>query len=146
MHILKLQDFFQGTVIGDGVIYGITRNIVKTFHVKMNCKWNENYGEFDESFIFSDGQESKRLWRIRIINESEFEGYADDVVGIAKGMQNSNYANLKYKLKIPYGKGSLVLTMDDWMHLIADNVIINRTSMKKFGIKVGELVIFLRRS
>lgn len=146
MHILKLQEFFKGTVIGDGVIYGVAGDIIKTFHVEMNCSWNNSEGVFDESFIFSDGEESKRIWRIKLNNESEFEGEADDVIGVARGVQNSNYVNLKYKLKIPYSNSSIVLTMDDWMHLIAENVIINRTAMKKFGLKVGELIIFLRRA
>jgi len=38
------------------------------------------------------------------------------------------------------------VTMDDWMFLLDDKVMMNRTTMSKFGFRVGELSIaFVKR-
>jgi hypothetical protein len=35
--------------------------------------------------------------------------------------------------------------MDDWMYLVEENIILNRTSMRKFGFKVGEIVLVMKK-
>ena len=42
-------------------------------------------------------------------------------------------------------KEALRLAFDDWMWRQDDNVIINRASVSKFGITVGEVLIFFQR-
>ena len=37
------------------------------------------------------------------------------------------------------------LNMDDWMYLVDDDTIINRTSMNKFGLEVGEIVLIMKK-
>ncbi|MCP4825901.1 MAG: DUF3833 domain-containing protein, partial [Shimia sp.] len=40
--------------------------------------------------------------------------------------------------------GGHVLDVTDWMYHTGDGVIINRSQMRKFGIKVAELVATMR--
>ncbi|PZP53289.1 MAG: DUF3833 domain-containing protein, partial [Micavibrio aeruginosavorus] len=37
------------------------------------------------------------------------------------------------------------LSFDDWMYLMTDNLVINRSTMKKFGINVGEITISIQK-
>lgn len=37
------------------------------------------------------------------------------------------------------------IDFDDWMFLQADSVLINKTTMSKFGINVGEVIIVFRK-
>lgn len=142
---MDLKNFFNGSVIGDGAIYNFFGMIIKTFHVEIKCTWKKNEGTFKEYFTFSDGKTDERTWTINFTSIKKFKGTAHDVIGVASGFQKDDHVNLKYKLAVPYNESTIVLCMDDWMHLIAKDVILNRTSMKKFGIKVGELIIFLRK-
>jgi hypothetical protein len=51
-----------------------------------------------------------------------------------------------YVLNAKRASGEMItLTMDDWMYLLEDNVLINRTKMKKYGLNVGELVITFKK-
>jgi hypothetical protein len=35
--------------------------------------------------------------------------------------------------------------MDDWMHLVDGEVLLNRTAMRKFGIHLGDVTLSFRR-
>ena len=72
-------------------------------------------------------------------------GRAGDVIGEALGTQQGNAVNLTYTLQIPYGNRTLNLAMDDWMYLVQDGVVLNRTVMKKWGLKVGELALVMKK-
>jgi hypothetical protein len=48
-------------------------------------------------------------------------------------------------LRIPYGDGTLDLTIDDRMYLVRPDVLINESKMKKFGFGVGEILLVIRR-
>jgi hypothetical protein len=38
-----------------------------------------------------------------------------------------------------------VVYFDDWMYLMDDDTLINRSSMSKFGIELGQVTLFFRR-
>ncbi|MFX5709774.1 DUF3833 family protein, partial [Acinetobacter baumannii] len=35
--------------------------------------------------------------------------------------------------------------MDDWMYQMDERTLINRTSMSKFGVEVGQVTLFFRK-
>jgi len=35
--------------------------------------------------------------------------------------------------------------MDDWMYQMDERTLINRTSMRKFGVEVGQVTLFFRK-
>jgi hypothetical protein len=52
---------------------------------------------------------------------------------------------LDYVLRIPYGDDTLDLRIDDRMYLVSPDVLINESSMTKFGVNVGEILLVIRR-
>jgi Protein of unknown function (DUF3833) len=48
-------------------------------------------------------------------------------------------------LAVPVDGSTYNMTMDDWMYMIDDSTISNRTNMSKFGFTVAELTIFFRK-
>lgn len=79
------------------------------------------------------------------IDEHTYEGTAGDVIGTAKGKQYGSALNWSYVLRVPVGSSTSDLTFDDWMFLGPQGTLINRAVMKKYGIKVGELVLAFER-
>ena len=63
----------------------------------------------------------------------------------AEGEQRGNAARMTYRLRIPRGEGEIVVSMEDWLYLMQDGTLINRTKMRKFGLPVGELVVAFRK-
>jgi hypothetical protein len=37
------------------------------------------------------------------------------------------------------------VTLDDWMYLLDDNILVNKSTIKKFGITFGKLTIFFQK-
>lgn len=141
----NMKKFFSGKVEGWGILFDIFGRQKRNFYVSIEGKWSKNQGSLDEKFTFDDGEESTRKWEVEYKDNQAIKASASDVIGIAEGREADNTLNLKYILEIPYKGKKLRLDMDDWMYLTKGDAIINRTSMKKFGIKVGELVLCMRK-
>jgi Protein of unknown function (DUF3833) len=145
-HKIDLRHFFQGNIEGWGGIFDFTGKQTRSFYVKIKGTWQENKGRLEERFDFDDGEVTERIWDISFVDGKIFTASAHDVTGLAKGKQNGNAVNMSYTLNVPYNNSTLALKMDDWMYLVAEDVILNRTSMKKFGFKVAEVVLFMKKS
>ena len=60
-------------------------------------------------------------------------------------MQQGNAFNLKYVLALPVGARTWNMDMDDWMWAIDGETVLNRTTMSKFGVRVGEVTLAFRK-
>ncbi|MEK9662693.1 MAG: DUF3833 family protein, partial [Alphaproteobacteria bacterium] len=79
---------------------------------------------------------------VRRLDEHTYEGRAGDVIGTATGRSFGNALNWRYTLALPIGGRTWHVRFDDWMLLQPDGVLINRADMTKFGIRLGEIVLF----
>ncbi len=112
--------------------------------VEIDCKWNGSEGTLDESFRWSDGKTERRVWRIRK-DGGRYVGTAGDVVGEAEGRAAGNALQWRYTLRLPDDLGGHEMSMDDWMWLIDERTLANRTTMRKFGLAFAEISIFFRK-
>ena len=142
---MSIKDYLNGNLEADGVLFDYAGRQDRRFHVDMVGSWNGDQGTLQESFLFDDGQTQKRTWNIQMIDQNHFKATAADVVGEAKGSQNGNTLNMHYTLRIPRGSSSIDIVMDDWIYLIDEHTAVNKTTMHKFGFKVGELMIVFRK-
>jgi len=143
---LDLREYLNGPLEAWGVVYDYSGKADLEFYVTMTGTWKGNTGTLEEHFVYSDGRKDTRTWTIIFSDDHHFTGTAHDVVGEAKGTQHGNAVNLKYVLDAKRSGGeTITLTMDDWMYLMSDKILINRTRMKKFGLTVGELVITFKK-
>lgn len=142
---IDMREFFNGEIEGWGALFDIWGNQTRSFYVHINGSWDGNKGVLDEKFDFDDGEKQTRKWDVYFENESVFKAKALDIIGDATGIQKGNAVNLNYILEVPYKNSTINLSMDDWMYKIQDNAVVNKTSMKKFGIKVGELVLIMKK-
>ena len=47
----------------------------------------------------------------------------------------------RYTLALPVDGRVVEVQMDDWMYLMSDRVMLNKASMSKFGVKLGEVTL-----
>jgi Protein of unknown function (DUF3833) len=143
--IFDLKSYFNGMVDGWGIFTDRSGKVVRRFIVTMNCSWNGEDGILDEDFVYSDGKKEKRIWRMKRMAGSDgimrYEGRADDVVGIGTGEQRGNAFRWGYTLALPVDGKVYEVQFDDWMYQMDNKVVINKATMSKFGITLGELVV-----
>ena len=143
---LDLQQYFNGTLDAYGVFTDRSGAVVKRFTVVMVCHWEGNEGTLDEAFSYSDGSKQKRVWHLTRLPDGRYTGYAGDVLGTALGESRGNTFHWNYTLNLPVDGSVYEMQFDDWMYLVNDRVMLNKASMRKFGIPLGEVTLsFFKR-
>jgi hypothetical protein len=142
---LDLREYFNGTVDAWGIVQDRSGKVIKRMTVEMTCTWNGDAGTFDERFTYADGTKETRVWTVRKDGD-RYTGTAADVVGEATGEASGNALRWNYVLDAKREDGGTIhLDMDDWMWLVDETTLVNRTTFSKFGIKFGEVSIFFRK-
>ncbi len=119
--------------------------VIKRFHVDINSYREGDRLILDERFVYSDGTTQRRVWTLTPDGEDRWLGTADDVIGTAVGELAGNALRWRYELNLPVDDTSYVVTFDDWMYLMDEDTLINRSSMLKFGVELGQVTLFFRR-
>ena len=137
------EEFFNGDLTAFGIVKNRGGKVIRTFNADIKAYWSGNTGTLEEDFIFDDGEKQRRVWTLKRQEEGHYIGTAGDVIGDAQGSVAGNSMFLKYVLDVPYGDGSIELTIDDRMYLLQTHILINESQMTKFGLRVGEIVLVI---
>ena len=139
--VLDLRSYFNGKLTAYGLFTDRAGTVIKRFTVLMVCSWTGNEGVLDESFSYSDGTTQKRIWRLTQLPDGRYTGRADDVVGEASGQTRGNAFHWNYTLSLPVEGKVYEVQFDDWMYLMTDTVMLNKATMSKFGLRLGEVTL-----
>jgi hypothetical protein len=138
---LVLEQYFSGKLDAWGMFQGRDGEVQKRFHVAIDASWQGDTGVLDEHFTWSDGTTSRRVWTLRRQPDGRYLGTADDVVGEAIGEVAGNALRWRYVLALPVDGKVYHVDFDDWMFLIDDKVMLNRSRMSKWGFYLGEVTL-----
>lgn len=141
---LNLRERLCGDMICEGVIYGPLGRVTSRFVADFDASWEGDIGFVTERFTYDDGSTQQREWHLKLGADNSIEATAPDVVGTGRGRQAGHAVQLRYRIRLPEDAGGHVLSTVDWMYLLPNGSIINRSQFRKFGIKVAELVATIR--
>ncbi|MEM7472788.1 MAG: DUF3833 domain-containing protein [Pseudomonadota bacterium] len=142
---LNLREHLNGPLLCEGVIYGPTGRVSSRFTADMNVTWDGNVGTMTERFYYDSGSVQDRCWTLTLGNDGSVKATAPDVIGDGRGEAKGSALQLLYKIKLAEDAGGHVLDAVDWMYLVENGTIMNRSQFRKFGIKVAELVATMRK-
>ncbi|HQT30732.1 MAG TPA: DUF3833 domain-containing protein [Thiobacillus sp.] len=142
---LDLATYFNGPLTAWGYFADRSGEVKRRFTVKMTGEWRGNEGVLTEDFVWSDGEKSQRVWRISKLDTHRYVGRANDVKGDALGTAYGNALQWKYTLLLPVDGKTYEVQFDDWMYQMNDTTMLNKSEMRKFGFKLGEIVISFRK-
>jgi hypothetical protein len=139
--VLDLREYFDGTLDAHGIFQDRSGAVVKRFTVVIDARWQGDVGTLDERFTYSDGTTQRRVWTITHLGEGRYSGRADDVVGEARGEAAGNALRWRYVLALPVDGKVYNVDFDDWMFLMDQRVMLNRSLMSKWGFRLGEVTL-----
>lgn len=142
---LSAEQFFNGYLTAHGVVKDRAGKVIRYFNADIQASWEGGVGTLDEQFVFDDGEQQQRIWTLRPYGEGQYIATAGDVVGEGIAEVSGNSMFLKYILRIPYKGDSLDLSIDDRMYLVSDTVLVNESTMSKFGIEVGRILLVIEK-
>ena len=146
---LDLFEFFAGETIAYGIFEDRFGNLKRQFRVNINGKIDNQILTLDEDFLYDDGEQAKRIWKIekKIDNNQKiiYEGQADDVEGKASGSISGNALNWSYDIYLNIKGSDIKVHFNDWIYKQSEDLAINRAYVSKFGINIGSVtLVFLR--
>ena len=142
---LVIEDYFLGRTKAWGIFQDRFGTLRRQFEVTIEGSIEGETLVLVEDFLYDDGEEEQRIWRIDRTGPHRYEGRADDVVGVAKGEAYGNALNWTYRFNLKVGDSTWEVTFDDWLFLQSDGVLINRAAVTKFGILLGEVTLFFQK-
>ncbi|MBR3369092.1 MAG: DUF3833 domain-containing protein [Rhodobacteraceae bacterium] len=142
---MDIRHHLSGPLRCEGVIYGPLGRVTSRFTANMEGRWDGNRGVLSEHFTYDSGTRQDREWRLTLGNDGAIKAEADDLTGTGQGQQDGAAVCLTYTIRLPDSAGGHALQVTDWMYLVDDKTIINRSQFRKFGFKVAELVATMRK-
>jgi len=142
---LELKEYFTGPIKAWGIVQDRKGHVKRRFDVTMNGTWEGDIGTLVENFEYYDGEKQERIWTIKKIADQKYEGTASDILDKAQGTTEGTAMRWAYQMNLDVGGNTYKITFDDWMFLMNDGVLINRSYLKKFGITVAELTLFMQK-
>lgn len=142
--VFSLKKHLNGEILSEGLIYGPNGKMSNSFVARMVGEWDGNTGTLAEYFTYSNGKQMTRKWYLTLGTGNTFIATADDIVGEGKGEISGSTVKLTYRIILPEDAGGHTLDVTDWMYLTENGAIMNRSEMRKFGIRVAELVATMR--
>ncbi|WP_394212973.1 DUF3833 domain-containing protein [Psychrobacter piscatorii] len=143
---LDMHEFFSGQIEGWGMFQGRNGEVKKRFYVDIDATHEgDDVIVLNEKFSWADGSKSQRIWRLTEQSDGRWIGTAGDVVGEATGDVVGNTLHWDYVLNLPVEDKTYKVNFDDWMYLINDDVMLNRSVMTKFGVELGSVTLSIHR-
>jgi hypothetical protein len=146
---LNIENYFEGDTYAWGVFQDRFGKVRRQFTVDIKGTWDEEAQELKlvEDFLYNDGQTEQRIWVIQKTGENTYTGMADGVIGVATGETAGNAFNFKYDFNLPVEGKIWKVSFDDWMYLNPDEkTLFNKATIKRFGIRLGDVYIFFRKN
>ena len=145
---LDLFSFFKGKTIAYGIFEDRFGNLKRQFRVNITGKIENNTLTLDEDFLYDDGEQANRIWKIKKITDKNkvlYQGQADDIEGKASGSISGNTLNWSYDIYLNIKGSNIKVHFNDWIYKQSEDLAINRAYVSKFGINIGSVtLVFLR--
>ena len=145
---LDLFSFFKGKTVAYGIFEDRFGNLKRQFRVNITGKIENNTLTLDEDFLYDDGEQANRIWKIKKITDKNkviYQGQADDIEGKASGSISGNTLNWSYDIYLNIKGSNIKVHFNDWIYKQSEDLAINRAYVSKFGINIGSVtLVFLR--
>lgn len=143
---LSLEQFFEGDVKAWGIVQNRAGDVVQRFTVTIKGRLEGDTLILDETFDYEVGEGPlQRTWRITPTGNGSYEGRAGDILGVATGTSYGNAFNFQYEMDLPVDDTTYKVAFDDWFWAMGDGTLMNRSYVKKFGLVMAEVTIFMQQ-
>ena len=142
---LNFFEFFTGKVEAKGhLIQYYPKKKVKNLLITFEGKVTKNKLLIKE-YYSENNVNINRSWLFDKIDENNYIGTEQSVVGEVKVNSKDNYLNMNYIFKIVFWNFNLNIKIIDDMYLINKKEIINSTLVSKYNIKLAQSLLLYKK-
>jgi hypothetical protein len=143
--LFELTAFLEGRTRAWGVFEDRYGRVRRRVAVEMHGRWQDDTFVLDERFEYDGDAVETRTWRIVPIGAGRFRATCPDCVGDAMGECTTDGVRMSYRFRLKLESREIVVTFDDRLYRVSDTMAVNRATMSKWGVKLGELSLFFQR-
>jgi hypothetical protein len=142
----ELTRFLEGRTRAWGVFEDRFGRVRRRLSVEMDGRWDGDTFVLDEAFVYDTGAREERTWHIIPSGDGRFTATCPDCIGTATGQSDENSIHMRYRFRLKLETRELSVEFDDRIYRMGDTIAINRATMRKWGVKLGELSLFFQRN
>ncbi len=136
---LACDRFFEGHLESWGVFEtraGAPTGVVTT---RIDGRRDGDRVAMDQSLVFPDGRRQDRAFVIRRLDDHHYQATSAEIVGIATAEGYGNACRWAYELRLEPGARFRTVWLEQWMYLLPDQTLLNRTRISKFGVTLASV-------
>jgi hypothetical protein len=141
-----LLTYFEGRTLASGVFEGRSGQIKRRFTVELMGRPEGSNLALEEYFQFDDGERQERIWTLTRGDGQSFTGTCADAVSEARGGFEQGRAVLHSSLRLKVGNWQVAMHFDDVFYDTGDGTVLNRSTVSKWGVQLGQVLILFRKS
>jgi hypothetical protein len=143
--LFELTEFLEGHTRAWGVFEDRFGRVRRRLTVDMHGRWQDGTFVLDERFAYDGDAVETRTWRVVGLGAGRFRATCADCVGEAIGECDRESVRMSYRFRLNLEGREIVVTFDDRLYRVDDRIAVNRATMSKWGVKLGELSLFFHR-
>jgi hypothetical protein len=141
----ELTTFLDGHTSAWGIFEDRFGRLRRRFSVDMHGRWESGVFILEESFVYETGEREERTWRVVPSGEGRFTATCPDCIGSLTGECDVQSIRMTYKFRLKLEARHLSVDLDDRIYRMGDGIAVNRATIRKWGVKLGELSLFFMR-
>jgi hypothetical protein len=138
---IEITTFFAGTTVANGVFEDRSGRPRRRFSAQLFGQWEGSTFVLDETLSYDDGMVERRVWRIKSGQKGSFSATCAECVGQADGRHSTDGWRMRYQFRLGLARRSLTVAIDDRVYLTGPFTAINRATVCKFGVRLGDILI-----
>ena len=140
-----LLSWLEGRTHARGVFEDRRGRVRRRFTIEMDGRAEGNTLRLHERFLFDDGERQERTWVLTRGPGGTFSGRAEDSVSAARGRFEEGVAYLESQLRLKIGSRRIAMNFDDAFYESGPGLVLNRSTISKWGIRLGQILIQIRK-
>jgi hypothetical protein len=141
-----LLSYFEVRTLASGVFEGRGGQLKRRFTVDMMGRAEGSTLVLEEHFLFDNGERQERTWTLTRGDGQSFTGTCEDAVSEAHGRFEQGRAYLDSELRLKVGNRLIGMHFEDVFYDAGEGAVLNRSTVSKWGIRVGQVLILFRKA
>lgn len=141
-----LLSYFEGKTVASGVFEGRGGHPKRRFTVELTGRAEGSTLVLQERFLFDDGERQDRTWTLVRGDGQVFTGHCEDSVSKAQGSFEQGRAYLSSELRLKVGSRLVSMQFEDVFYDAGEGSVLNRSTVSKWGIRLGQVLILFRKA
>ncbi len=129
---INIKNFLDGDLEGHGIKMNKYGEIVEVQLIKIKSRWQGNKAQIEFNYQLDGQTFDSRIWLLTLNQDGTFEANSHDAVGMVKGKQKGNTAQIIYDLMVPELDRKVKSHFEDKFYLVDNNSAILISKIGKY--------------